>query len=113
MFKEIYQGLYNRTGTNEPLKDLLVEVNAGIEVHDIVDVDKVTPDLVKKIIREKMKSFESDLEYDNLINAPLNLFQHLADFFRGTLVHGSVNQSLLICAIILLIKDKCGARGCH
>merc|ERR1712030_63289 len=45
----------------------------------------------------------------NLKQAPFSLFVHLADFFRGILIHGSINSSLLICAILLLIKDKRGA----
>ena len=112
-FKDIYQGLYNRTGSKEPLENLLVEVNATIEDSDIVDVRKVTPELIQQIIKDKIKPGKSDPEHDittdNLRNAPFSLYEHLANFFRGILVHGSVNHSLLICAIILLIKDKRGA----
>ena len=44
-----------------------------------------------------------------MIRAPDNLFVHLANFFRGILIHGTINASLLICAIVLLVKDKKGA----
>ena len=27
-------------------------------------------------------------------------------FFRGILIHGSINSSLLVCSILLLIKNK-------
>ena len=109
-FKDIYQGLYNRTGSKEPLENLLHEVNTDIEDQDILDVKKVTPEFIQKIVKEKIKPGKSDPEHDittdNLENAPFSLFIHLANFFRGILVHGAVNHSLLICAIILLIKDK-------
>ena len=76
----------------------------------MLDVQKVTPDLIKEIICKKIKPKKSDPEYDlttdNLKNAPFSLFIHLANFFRGILIHGAVNISLLIYAIILLIKNK-------
>ena len=109
-FKNIFQGLYNRTGSKEPLENLLNEVNESVEAQDIVDVRKITPELIQKIIKERIKPGKSDPEYDittdNLKNAPFSLFIHLANFFRGILVHGSVNQTLHICAIILLLKDR-------
>ena len=112
-FKSIYEGLYNRTGSKEPLENLLVEVNDSIEAQDIIDVRKVTPELIRKIVKDKIKPGKADPEYDittdNLKNAPFSLFIHLSNFFRGILVHGSVNYTLLICAIFLLIKDKRGA----
>ena len=112
-FKELYSTLYNRTGSDEPLKNLMNEVNDSIEDGDITDVLKVTPDLIKEIICKKIKPNKSDPEYDlttdNLKNAPDSLFIHMANFFRAILMHGSVNISLLICSIILLIKNKRGA----
>ena len=111
--KEKYKNLYNRTGTKEPLEKLLNEVSSDIKDQDIIEVDKITPILIQKIIKEKIKPGKSDPEYDlttdNLKNAPFALFEHLSNFFQGVLVHGSINSSLLICAILLLIKDKRGA----
>ena len=78
-----------------------------------MEVNRVTPELIQKIIKDKIKPGKSDPEHDittdNLKNAPFSLFVHLANFFQGILIHGSVNHTLLICAIILLIKDKRGA----
>ena len=109
-FKNIYTGLYNRTGTKEPLENLLGEVKEAIQAQDILDVERVTPELIKRIMKEKIKPGkndpEDDLTTDNLRNAPYSLFVHLAVFFQGILIHGVINASLLICAIILLIKDK-------
>ena len=111
--KGLYENLYNRTGTEEPLKNLFDHVDETISQHDLEAVDKVTPDLIKSIVKEKIKTGKSDPEFDlttdNLKNAPDSLFQHLAKFFRAVLIHGYINISLLICAIILLIKDQRGA----
>ena len=112
-FRNIYSGLYNRTGSKEPLKNLLDEVNEAIQEQDIIEVEKVTPSLIQKIIKEKIKPGkndpENDLTTDNLKSAPYSLFVHLANFFQGILIHGVISASLLVCAIILLIKDKRGA----
>ena len=111
--KNIYQGLYNRTGTKAPLQNLLDEVNESITSSDTTEVEKVTPELIQKIVKDKIKSEKSDPEFDlttdNLKQAPFSLFVHLANFFKGILIHGSISPSLLICAILLLIKDKNGA----
>ena len=111
--KNIYQGLYNRTGSKVPLENLLHEVNEAVSNQDILDVQKVTPELIQKIIKEKIKPDKSDPEFDittdNLKNAPISLYVHLANFFRSVLIHGSISQSLLICDILLLLKDKRGA----
>ena len=111
--KNIYQGFYNRTGSQVPLENLLNEVNQNITSEDIIDVKKVTPELIKNIVQEKIKPNKSDPEFDmttnNLKQAPFSLFVHLANFFQGVLIHGSTSSSLLVCAILLLIKNKNGA----
>jgi hypothetical protein len=53
--KDIYHNLYNRTGSKEPLENLLNEVNEEIRDQDIIDVNKITPDFIQKIIKEKIK----------------------------------------------------------
>ena len=62
--KNIYQGLYNRTGSKVPLENLLHEVNEAVSNQDILDVQKVTPELIQKIIKEKIKPDKSDPEFD-------------------------------------------------
>ena len=111
--KGLFENLYNRTGTDEPLKNLFDDVDGSVSQHDLEVVDKVTPALIKKIVKERIKTGKSDpecdLTTDNLKNAPDNLFLHLANFFQAVLIHGYINISLLICAIIMLIKDQRGA----
>ena len=111
--KNIYEGLYDRTGSKVPLQNLLSEVDEGIGDDDLSNVLKVTPELVQTIIKEKIRPDKSDPSFDmttsNLKHAPYSLFVHLANFFRGILIHGCINSSLLVCAILLLIKNKSGS----
>ena len=105
--------MYNSTGTDKPLKELFDEVDNKVNEDDLVNVDRITPGLIKTIIKEKIKPGKQDPEFDlstdNLKNAPDNLFEHLAIFFKSVLIHGHINVTLLVCAIILLIKNKRGA----
>ena len=43
--KGIYEKLYNRTGTSEPLENLYDEIDTKVTEDDFVYVDKVTPEL--------------------------------------------------------------------
>ena len=111
-FKDIYSGLYNRTGTSEPMEELLKEVNENIKDKHLEDVNRVTPDLIEKILKEKIKNGKSDPEFDlttdGLKHAPKELSEHLATFFKTSLIHGYICDTLLRCAIIPLVKDKNG-----
>ena len=103
--------LYNRAGTNEPLKKLLEEVNADcVNNHD--EVQKVTPELIKKTIKEKIKPNKTDPEFDLMTNGfkhgPDELSNHIATLIKLMLIHGQVSSNLLICAILPLIKNSNG-----
>jgi L-cysteine desulfidase len=58
--KGLFENLYNRTGTQEPLKNLMDEVDASVTVDDLEIVDKITPELIKLIIKEKIKPNKTD-----------------------------------------------------
>ena len=111
-FKEIYSELYNRTGSTEPMDDLLKEVNDKISDEDLDMVDKVTGELVEHILKQKIKNGKSDPEFDittdSLKNAPKELHEILAKFLRASLIHGYISHSLLLCAIVPLVKKKNG-----
>ena len=64
---------------------------------------------MKEKIRPGKSDPENDLTTDNLKNAPFSLYIHLAQYFRTILVHGVINASLLISALILLVTDKHGS----
>ena len=68
--------------------------------------------MIEKIIKEKIKNGKADPEFDLttdcLKQAPKELSEHLSLFIRSCLVHGYISQSLLLCAIVPLVKDKNG-----
>ena len=111
-FGEIYKNIYNREGTDEPLKNLFDDISSKCSHSDLEMVDKVDGDLIKKIVKEKLKSSKTDPEFDittdALKNSPEILFNRLASLIRCMLIHGHVCFELLVCAIIPLIKDKNG-----
>ena len=111
-FKETYNDLYNRTGTREPMNDLLNDVNKNIGEEHLDDVNKVTPELISTIIKEKIKNGKTDPEFDLTTDcfkqAPIELSEHLSNFLKSCLIHGYMSQSLLLCAIIPLVKDVNG-----
>ena len=111
-FGEIYKNIYNREGSEEPLKNLFEEISLKCSNSDLDMVDKVDGALIKRIVKEKLKCSKTDPEFDittdALKNSPDCLFNNIAALFRSMLIHGHGCMELLICAIIPLIKDKNG-----
>lgn len=80
-----------------------------ITPESIHDVNRVTSDVIKKVVLS-MKARKSDITggytSDALLNAPDNMFEHLATIFRSWLVHGKVSHSILSCAFLPLLKSS-------
>ena len=55
-FGEIYKNIYNREGSEEPLKNLHDEISAKCSYSDLDMVDKVNEGLIRRIVKEKLKS---------------------------------------------------------
>ena len=68
----------------------------------------MTSDVVKKVVKT-MKSRKSDISggftSDALLNAPSEMFDHLATVFRSWLVHGKISHNILSCAFLPLLKS--------
>ena len=111
-FGEIYRSIYNREGSDQPLKNLFEGVNDKCFRNDLDLVDKVDASLIKRIVKEKLKCSKTDPEFDittdALKNSPDSLYSSIASMFRAMLIHGHVCMELLVNAIIPLIKDKNG-----
>ena len=111
-FGEAYKKIYNREGSEAPLKSLFDVVNNQCNGSNIESIDVVDTALIKKIVLGKLKNSNVDPEFDmttdGLKNSPDSLFSSLASLFRAMLVHGYVCRELLVCAILPLIKDKNG-----
>ena len=112
-FKNQYEDLYNQQNSKEGMEELLENININIKDEEVAEVDKITPELIKEILKSKIKSNKADameeFNSDCLQNAPDNLFEVIALLFKGLAVHGFMPSILLFCAIIPLVKDPSGS----
>ena len=111
-FAHVYQNIYNREANNQPLQELLDEVQSNCNSDHLKDIELVTERLIRTIVKEKLKSSKTDPEFDLTTdafkNSPDRLYDYLALMFRTMLIHGFMSEALLYNAIIPLIKDKNG-----
>ena len=110
-FCEVYEELYNSSGSDEALeaiKTLLKDLIAGNETGEN-EVLKITGEAVKEAAC-KMKPGKGDVSEgytsDAILNAPDTLFDMLAGVYRSWLVHGTVSLNLLSCAFLPLLKSS-------
>ena len=98
-FRGIYSSLYNSASTKEGVNILSERIRNLISPHSLIDVEKVTGDVVKQAAC-KMKPRKSDVSgwytSDSLLNAPDILFEQLAIVFRSWLIHGTITPCLLV-----------------
>ena len=110
-FADIYKKLYNSVEDEEQKILMRDTINKGISSSSLVEVNKITSDVVLKAIN-KLKNNKTDpvLDFnsDCLKNAPPALAEKLAAVFRYFLIHGHISPFLLLSSIIPLVKDKLG-----
>ena len=108
-FKDIYDDLYNSVDDLNNMFELKNEIEDQINISQLTEVSKVTPDIVKKAAN-KLKDNKSDPTYsfssDCLKHGPDKLFQLLSIAIQSFLVHGHITIFLLLATLIPLIKDK-------
>ena len=108
-FKEVYASLYNSAETNEEMKDIKSKIATLIKSDSVHEVRKVTGMKVKEAVC-LMKDAKSDISggftSDALKNAPDQLFEMIACIYRSWLIHGTVTNSVLACAFLLLLKSS-------
>ena len=111
-FKEIYENLYNSVDDKREMEVIRDEVECCISSADLPEVDKVTPDILRKAA-SKLSDAKSDPLYsfssDCLKNGPPLLFERLAVAFQSFLIHGHFTLYLLLATFIPIIKDKLGS----
>ena len=89
---------------------MLRHLNTKIDSKSMIEVEKITPALIKEAIN-KLKNDKTDpLYYFNsaCMNASPILSEHLAKLFRMHMTHGHLSSVILVSTIIPLIKDKLG-----
>ena len=111
-FKSVYEDLYNTHDDITQVADIEAEINNKINSSHLVDVEKVTPELIKEAACH-LKSNKSDptctFSSDCIKNAPYILFQHLSVVIQSFLIHGHVTLFLLVATLVPIIKDKLGS----
>ena len=108
-FANVYDKLYNSIDDNENLTTVLRHLNTKIDSKSMIEVEKITPALIKESIN-KLKYDKTDPLYhfnsDCTKNAPPILSEYLAKLFRMYMTYGHLSSVILVSTIIPLIKDK-------
>ena len=107
-FRTVYSTLYNCADTKPGMEELKAKIKGMITPESVAEANKVTSDTVKKVVKS-LKSRKSDISggftSDALLNAPDEMFDHLATVFRSWLVHGKISHNILSCAFLPLLKS--------
>ena len=108
-FADIYSKLYNQHEHGPDFAQLNQDISEGVGAWSLVDADRVTVDLVRKVLKQ-MKNGKNDALYDVqsdcLTNGPDALISHLTNLLKTFIVHGSVPYFVLICTLLPLVKDN-------
>ena len=108
-FAEIYSKLYNQHQHGTDIIELSQDISKSVGAESVVDADKVTPELVRKALKQ-MKNGKNDslldIQSDCLTSGPDSLTSHLASLFKTFIIHGYVPSFLLTCTLLPLVKDN-------
>ena len=111
-FKGIYSKLYNTHDDQANIAAIGAEIDKKITFNQLADVDKVTPETVKKAASH-LNNNKSDPTFsfssDCVKNGPDLLYTHLSVALKSFLIHGHVTLFLLIATLVPIIKDKLGS----
>ena len=108
-FADIYSNLYNQHSNGDEFEDIKDTISASIGAWSMVDVDRITDDVVKKALK-RMKNGKNDGLYDIqsecFSQGPEALTKHLTHLLKTFIVHGTVPYFILICTLLPLVKDN-------
>ena len=108
-FKNLYQQIFNAHSDTDEVKTILDEINASLQPSDISIVDKITPDLIKLLIKN-MASDKNDPMYEFKSNAFKegvdSLCTPLCDTLKAFIIHGHIPDIFLVCSLIPIVKDS-------
>ena len=108
-FKEIYKDLYNCVQDADEVSEISNTIEQKIKQADLKDVDKVTPEEVKKAAM-KLKPGKADPTFsfssDCLRSKSRLLPEHTAMMMKAFLIHNHIPQFMLLSTLIPIIKDK-------
>ena len=111
-FGDIYKELYNSVGDGEEVKLISEEVESEISEENLIEVNKVTKEEVKKAAAalkpgkgDPVYSFSSDCIK---VNSDI-LSEYTAIIIKSFLIHNYIPQFMLLSTLVPIIKDKLGS----
>ena len=108
-FADIYSQLYNQHEQETDLGNLENDIHEAIGELSLVDVDRITVNLVEKALK-KMKDGKNDsifnIQSDCMTNGPNALNLHITNLLKTFVVHGAVPYFVLVCTLLPLVKDN-------
>ena len=112
VFKDKYEKLYNSANDEEKLSEVLKKTEAMVTESSIIEVRKVTPELIREAI-QKLKPGKTDPVYSYTTDCFKTmgdiLHEKLSSMIQSFLVHGHVTLVLLLATLVPIIKDKLGS----
>ena len=108
-FKSIYVKLYNCVNDANEVALIYTQVDNKITNNDIIDIEKVTTNEVKKAAG-RINPGKSDPTYrfssDCIKVRSVRLAEHTANIIQTFLVHIHISMFLLVSTLVPIIKDK-------
>ena len=102
-FKGIYKDLYNSVNDHDEVDKIAEDAEAKVNFLSLVDVEKVTPEVVKKAASH-LKDSKSDPTFsfnsDCVKNGTDQLFEKLALSLKSFLIHGHITYFLLLATLL-------------
>ena len=108
-FRDIYSKVFNTHSDQDEVNDLIEENNRNIKQNDVEIVNKINPDLVKKMINS-LHSDKNDSKYDfksNALKVGVDILaEPFSDLLRSYLIHGHIPYIYLACSLIPIVKNS-------
>ena len=108
-FADIYSQLYNQHDDYAELNELEANIQEAVGPSNLIEVDKITVDVVKKALKQ-MKNGKSDalfdLQSDCFTSGPDVLILHITNLLKTFIIHGTVPYFVLLCTLLPLVKDN-------
>ena len=111
-FKDIYSNLYNSVNDADEVVEIADEIESKINFLSLLDVEKVTPEVVKEAagnLRDSKSDPTFSFNSDCVKNGTNQLFEKLSISLKSFLIHGHITYFLLLATLLPIIKDKLGS----
>ena len=111
-FKDTYSTLYNSVNDADDVRGIADDIETKINFLSLMDVEKVTPEVVKEAagnLRDSKSDPIFSFNSDCVKNVTNQLFEKLSISLKSFLIHGHITYFLLLATLVPIIKDKLGS----